>query len=83
MKLTNQEIRVSALVAQGCDSHAIAAELSIRPGTAKQHRARVYRKLGIDSEKTWRHAFQQQLKLAFWWECELFQIGLKELGLVA
>ncbi|MER5352644.1 AAA family ATPase [Kitasatospora sp. NPDC002551] len=46
-KLSDSEIRVAALAAQGSTNREIAAELYITVSTVEQHLTRVYRKLNI------------------------------------
>ena len=44
------------------------------------HLNQVYCKLDIPGTE---EGFLPHLRLAYYWNCELFQVGLKELGLVA
>jgi NarL family two-component system response regulator YdfI len=47
--LTEREIEVLRLVAQGLSSKLIARQLSITPGTVNYHLATVFNKLGVDT----------------------------------
>lgn len=78
--VTERERQVAELMAEGCDVHMIAQELRISLGMVKQYRVRLYRKLGISPGGK---DYRQQITLGFWWSCELFQTGMRELGLVA
>jgi HD-GYP domain-containing protein (c-di-GMP phosphodiesterase class II) len=47
--LTDREVEVLALVAEGCTNAAVAERLVISRRTAEQHMQNVYRKLGVSS----------------------------------
>jgi len=75
--LTPEELRIASLMGTGYGATGIAEETRKNLGTIKNHLSSVYRKLGVP------HAdYSTRTKLAVWWNCELFQIGLQELGLV-
>lgn len=74
--LTPIEVRVAALAAEGYGSTEIAEEVGTSVQTVKNQLGMVYRELDVPRNDLAR------IKLAVWWNCELFQIGLKELGLV-
>lgn len=48
-RLTEREVEVLRLVAEGRDNQEIAAELTISPRTAKNHVASILAKLGLDN----------------------------------
>jgi DNA-binding NarL/FixJ family response regulator len=47
--LTQREIQVATLVALGHDNDAVAKRLFLATHTIKSHKARIFRKLGIDT----------------------------------
>lgn len=69
--LAPREIEVASLIAQGYRSHTIAEKLNLSQNTTR-HYARVIRKKTL---------CKSNLKVAVYWNCELFQIGLEELGI--
>ena len=69
-KLTATEYHVAGMVAQGIGPTEIARHTGISLHGVKMHLQRIYRKLGIV-------AGQPHVKLAVYWNCELFQIGLR------
>jgi DNA-binding NarL/FixJ family response regulator len=81
-KLTPREMAVAGLVAEGFDGPMIAKELGIKSGTVKNYVHKVYCKLDFPASDDW-HGDELRIKLAVLWNCELFQIGLRELGLTA
>lgn len=50
-QLTNRETEICRLILQGHPTAGIATHLDISPGTVKNHRKRIYRKLDITSER--------------------------------
>ena len=46
-RLTRREAQVLEALARGLTNNEIAAELSITPGTVKDHLSAIYRKLGV------------------------------------
>ena len=50
-QLTNREMGICQLILQGHPTASIATQLNISPGTVKNHRKRIYRKLDITSER--------------------------------
>ena len=79
MRLSPTEKKIAEKLAEGWDVASIAKEFGTQPGTVRQQLARVYCKLDIP----WDGRGAQQMKLALFWNCELFRIGLAELKLVA
>ena len=55
-ELTETELRVADLAAQGRSNKEIAAELYMGVSTVETHLSRVYRKLGIRGAPSWRRA---------------------------
>jgi DNA-binding CsgD family transcriptional regulator len=47
--LTDREITILSLVAEGLSTRRIAGEVGIAPFTAKTHLSRIYAKLGVDN----------------------------------
>jgi DNA-binding CsgD family transcriptional regulator len=78
---TEKERRVAQLVSEGCNSNDIARELGIPRQSVRNCRASLYLKCDIlRGDTAWQGHFRQQILLGFYWSCELFQIGLRELG---
>ena len=75
--LTPTELNLASMVASGTGAAGIARQTGKDLMTVKNQLKVLYRKLGISSSD---HAIR--VKLAVYWNCELFQIGLKELGLI-
>ena len=49
-QLTARELEVLVALSRGRDAGQIAREMSVSPGTAKAHRMRLFRKLGVHDE---------------------------------
>jgi DNA-binding NarL/FixJ family response regulator len=47
--LTERELLVLRLIAQGLTNHDIGVELSVSTSTVKAYAAKIYRKLGVSS----------------------------------
>jgi two-component system response regulator NreC len=61
-KLTPREREVLRLIALGHTSVEIAQKLSLSPRTIETHRARIHRKLGLETRaELVRYALQQEL----------------------
>ena len=83
MKLTPRLRDVAALIALGWDTEAIAKELNISARMVRTYRSRIYATLEIPNPNhVWQRSSRQRIMLAKWWGCELFQVGMKELGLL-
>ena len=80
--LTTRERQVAELVSEGCDTRTISHELGICERVAKSYRARIYCKLGIPRSTDPGRDSRARITLGYWWTCELFQVGLRELNLV-
>jgi|SRR5580658_8611986 DNA-binding NarL/FixJ family response regulator len=76
LELTREELRVTALLGEGFHVKDIAQELRKAARTVKGQLRSVYIKLGLMDERRLPY-----VRLAVWWNCELFQLGLRELGM--
>jgi len=63
----------------GGGARELAEEFGITSHTVKQRLQRIYEKLEVPSLDS---GFLPHILLAYWWNCELFQVGLRELGLL-
>jgi DNA-binding CsgD family transcriptional regulator len=70
--VTHAEVTAIREIANAFTDPEIAQKLGISQPATKARLARVFEKLGVRS----------RVQLAVYWECELFQIGLRELGLI-
>jgi DNA-binding NarL/FixJ family response regulator len=70
---------VELLARRGLTNQQIAQELGIRPGTVKFFLGQVFALLNIPTAE----GFRGRQRLTYLWNCELFQTGMRELGLVA
>lgn len=70
--LTAQELRVVEILVCGRSNREIAADLGVTVRCIKSYILRLFRKTGT----------KNRIELARAWSCELFQIGLHELGLL-
>ena len=77
-ELTPKELLVAALASEGYGATEIARETGTTVQTIKNQLGKLCRKLDVP-----RYDYATRVKLAVWWNCELFQIGLQELGLVS
>lgn len=78
VELTTSEEEVLSLLSRGYCTKEIGIRMEISARTVKSYLARIYFKLGVDPEKLHCH-----IRVATWWNCELFQIGLRELGMIS
>jgi len=69
---------VAKQLAEGLAGREIARNLGKTHRTVKLQLGNIYRKMNLSDRRV-----NPYVKLAVWWNCELFQIGLKELGLSA
>jgi DNA-binding NarL/FixJ family response regulator len=80
--LTPRQIEVARLLATrgiGSTNLHIAKRVGITERTVKAHLNGIYQKVEVPHNGP----YLKRVKLACLWNCELFQIGLKALGLVA
>ena len=49
MELTDRQLQIMRLIADGCTSREIADVLGLSPGTISSHKVAIYRKLKVDS----------------------------------
>jgi DNA-binding CsgD family transcriptional regulator len=77
MKLTPREIELARLIADGFAPSAAATESGLAPSSVRNRLKLIYRVLELNGP------YSKVVRLAYFWNCELFQIGLKELGLIA
>lgn len=75
--LTPAETHIAGLVAEGLSQRGIARKLNKAVWTVKSHLGRIYQKLDLHYREGVPH-----VKLAVYWNCEPFQIGLRELDLL-
>ncbi|HET9320389.1 MAG TPA: LuxR C-terminal-related transcriptional regulator [Bryobacteraceae bacterium] len=75
--LSPVEQRLASMVAEGFPNKEIADEVGTSVQTVKNQLSKLCAKLGVP-----RYEYATRVKLAVWLNCELFQIGLKELGFV-
>jgi DNA-binding NarL/FixJ family response regulator len=52
--LTDQERKITRLVAQGLSNKAVARQLNVSPGTIKVRLNHIFQKLGINDRTEWR-----------------------------
>ena len=64
----------------GATTGEIAQELGISERTVKAYLSRIYYKFGVPLQE---EMGMPRIRLAYWWNCELFQLGLKETGILA
>lgn len=76
--LSPTQVQIAALVAEGAHLRDITEARRSSMSTVKNQLQEIYRKLGIDPRDK-----SGMVKLAVYMNCELFQIGLKELGVAA
>jgi len=77
-RLTANESRIVGLIADGLGPTAIAQEKGTAVHTVKTQLTLVYLKLGLDDP-----SLHHYVRLGIYMNCELFRIGLQELGLSA
>jgi DNA-binding NarL/FixJ family response regulator len=77
-RLTPLETSVASMVAQGWAASDIAETSGRRTQSVKNMLSRIYEKLGVHDRDGW-----PRVKLGIYWNCELFQVGLHALGLIA
>lgn len=71
-QLSIAEFKAVDLVCAGAKSSEVARLLNVHPAYPRQLIARACRKLRIKGRQ----------RLAVYWKCELFRVGLKELRLI-
>lgn len=82
-RLTASDLAVIRLLAEeglGAGDRELAEALGVATRTVKGRLTHIYAKLGVPYYSDEGHP---RVRLAYWWNCELFRIGAKELGLVA
>jgi DNA-binding CsgD family transcriptional regulator len=75
--LSQTQVKILELVAEGESNAEIAAKLGCTPSTVKQGISRAGHMFGVDGE-----LWHVRVKLGWYWSCELFRLGCKELGLM-
>lgn len=75
--LSTVEMQLATLAAEGLHAKEIATETGTAVQTVKNQLNRLCMKLGVP-----RYEYATRVKLAIYLNCELFQIGLKELGFI-
>ena len=75
-KLTPRRLKVVECILNGLKEGEIEDALCMSPSTLKEHFVGIFNLLGLDPSR------HQRVQLVYFWNCELFQIGLKELGLI-
>jgi DNA-binding NarL/FixJ family response regulator len=76
--LSSRQLQAIQLTIEGYTERDMAEAMGICLRTAKQHLYMAFDRLGIATIES--HA---RIRLAVYWNCELFQVGLKDLGIVA
>lgn len=74
-RLNETEVKAIHLSSVGLGPMKISRTLGVHPDYARQVICRACKKLGIEGDK-------KRQKLALFWTCELFRLGLKEKGLL-
>jgi DNA-binding CsgD family transcriptional regulator len=80
-RLTPSEVVVIRLLAEeglGARDAELAEALGVCTRTVKAHLNRIYGKLDVPYYSDEGHP---RVRLAYWWNCELFRIGATELGI--
>ena len=72
---TVKELRIASLLSRGLSAAEIAAEIGTTKQTVKNRLRAIYAKLHMVAPNA-------RVKFAIYWNCELFQIGLREVGLL-